>query len=137
MTTVLIVEDEPSNFRVMAKFLTKGGGLEVKGSENVVEILTIARHREVDIILMDVGLKHSYYQGKAVDGVQITQMLKSDPQTATIPIILVTAYAMRGDQENLLKQSGADGYVTKPIEDYYQLIEKIKQLTTTNNSDNF
>ena len=100
MTTVLIVEDDPINLRVFSKILTKRGGLEVKGTEDVEEVMQIAKAGEADIVLMDVSLAHSVYQGKSVDGIKITQMLKADPQTANLPIILVTAHAMEGDKEN-------------------------------------
>ncbi len=125
MTTVLIVEDDPINFRVFAKILTKRGGLEVKGTEDVEEVIRITQAGEVDIILMDVSLAHSVYRGKAVDGIKITQMLKADPHTATVPIILVTAHAMEGDRENFLKQSGADGYISKPVIDHQQFVMQI------------
>ena len=128
MTTVLIVEDDPINFRVFSKILTKRGGLQVKGTENVEEVLQIAQSGEIDAILMDVSLANSVYQGKSVDGIKITQMLKSDPQTATLPVILVTAHAMQGDRENFLKQSGADGYISKPVVDHEQFIEQIVSL---------
>jgi CheY-like chemotaxis protein len=128
MTTVLIVEDDPINFRVFSKILTKRGGLEVKGTENVEEVLRIARAQEVDIVLMDVSLANSVYQGKAVDGIKITQMLKADPQTSNLPIILVTAHAMEGDRENFLKQSGADGYISKPVVDHQEFIDRIVEL---------
>lgn len=125
MTTVLIVEDDPINLRVFSKILTKRGGLEVKGTEDVEEVMQAAQSGEIDIILMDVSLAHSVYQGKAVDGIKITQMLKSDPDTAKLPIILVTAHAMEGDRENFLKQSGADGYISKPVIDHQEFVNKI------------
>jgi two-component system, cell cycle response regulator DivK len=128
MTTVLIVEDDPMNFRVFAKILTKRGGLEVKGTEDVEEVIRIAQAKEVDVILMDVSLARSVYQGKAVDGIKITQILKSDPQTASLPVILVTAHAMEGDKENFLKQSGADGYISKPVVDHQQFIAQILEV---------
>jgi CheY-like chemotaxis protein len=128
MTTVLIVEDDPINFRVFSKILTKRGGLQVKGTENVEEVLQFAQSGEVDAILMDVALANSVYQGKPVDGIKITQMLKSNPQTASLPVILVTAHAMQGDRENFLKQSGADGYISKPVVDHQQFIEQIISL---------
>ena len=134
MTTVLIVEDDPINFRVFSKILTKRGGLQVKGTENVEEVLQIAQAGEVDAILMDVSLANSVYQGKSVDGIKITQMLKSDPQTASIPVILVTAHAMQGDRENFLKQSGADGYISKPVVDHAEFIEQIVSLVDTTKS---
>ncbi|MGK7938446.1 MAG: response regulator [Xenococcaceae cyanobacterium] len=128
MTTVLIVEDDPINFRVFSKILTKRGGLDVKGTEDVEEVLQFAQSGEVDIILMDVSLANSVYEGKPVDGIKITQMLKSDPQTSSLPVILVTAHAMQGDRENFLKQSGADDYISKPIVDHQKFIAQIVSL---------
>ena len=87
--------------------------------------MKIASSGEADIILMDVSLSRSVYQGKSVDGIKITQMLKSDPQTANLPVILVTAHAMEGDRENFLKQSGADGYISKPVVDHQQFVDQI------------
>jgi two-component system cell cycle response regulator DivK len=128
MTTVLIVEDDPINFRVFSKILTKRGNLQVKGTENVEEVLKIAQSGTIDIILMDVSLANSVYQGKSVDGIKITQMLKSDPKTSSLPIVLVTAHAMQGDRESFLKQSGADDYISKPVVDHQKFIDQILSL---------
>ena len=128
MTTVLIVEDDPINLRVFSKILTKRGGLQVKGTEIVEEVLQYARSGDIDAILMDVALANSSYQGKPVDGIKITQMLKADEQTAGLPVILVTAHAMEGDRENFLKQSGADGYISKPVVDHEAFIHQIVSL---------
>jgi two-component system, cell cycle response regulator DivK len=128
MTTVLIVEDDPINLRVFSKILTKRGGLQVKGTEIVEEVLQYAQSGEIDAILMDVALANSSYQGKPVDGIKITQMLKADEQTANLPVILVTAHAMEGDRENFLKQSGADGYISKPVVDHEAFIHQIISL---------
>lgn len=128
MTTVLIVEDDPINFRVFSKILIKRGGLQVKGTEDVEEVLQLAQSGEVDAILMDVALANSVYQGKSVDGIKITQILKANPQTAFLPVILVTAHAMQGDRENFLKQSGADGYISKPVVDHQEFIQQIMSL---------
>lgn len=125
MKTVLIVEDDMINARVFSKILTKRGGLLVKHTENVEEVITIAQNREADVILMDVSLSHSVYQGKPVDGIRITQMLKSDPSTANLPIILVTAHAMDGDRESFLQQSGADGYISKPVVDHQKFVDDV------------
>ena len=128
MKTVLIVEDDLINARVFSKILTKRGGLDVKHTENVQEVMEIAQSGGIDLILMDVSLSRSVYKGQSVDGIKITQMLKSDPQTANLPIILVTAHAMEGDKENFLKQSGADGYISKPVVDHQQFIDQIVAL---------
>ncbi len=128
MKTILIVEDDQVNARVFSKILTKRGGLAVKHTEDVEEVVKIARSKEADLILMDVSLARSVYQGKAVDGIKITQILKSDPQTDKLPIILVTAHAMSGDRENFLNESGADGYISKPVVDHQEFINQIKSL---------
>lgn len=128
MTTVLIVEDDPVNMKVFAKILTKRGGFEVRGSEDVEEILALARAGIPDIILMDVSLSNSFYQGKPVDGIKITQILKSDEKTRSIPVILVTAHAMRGDKETFLAESGADGYISKPVVDHEQFVDTIRSM---------
>lgn len=128
MKTVLIVEDDMINARVFSKILSKRGGFEVKHTEDVTEVMTIARERKADVILMDVSLSHSLFEGKPVDGIKITQMLKADPVTADLPVILVTAHAMQGDRENFLTQSGADGYISKPVIDHQKFIDDIAAL---------
>jgi two-component system, cell cycle response regulator DivK len=119
MKTVLIVEDDLVNARVFSKILTKRGGLAVKHTENVEEVMQIAAAGQADLILMDVSLSRSVYQGKSVDGIKITQLL---------PIILVTAHAMAGDRETFLDQSGADGYISKPVVDHQEFVDRIKAL---------
>lgn len=128
MNTVLIVEDEPSNVIVFSKILSKRGGLAVKHTENVEEVMQIADSGEVDIILMDVDLRNSRYKGKAMDGLKITQMLKANPQTAKVPVILVTASVMEGDRENFLKLSGADGFIPKPVIDQQEFVDQIRAM---------
>jgi len=128
MTTVLIVEDDPINMKVFSKILTKRGGFEVKGTENVDEVMTMAKGGIPDVILMDVSLANSYYQGKSVDGIKITQLLKGDENTKHIPIVLVTAHAMQGDKENFLTESGADGYISKPVVDHQDFVDKIRSM---------
>ncbi|MGK7923053.1 MAG: response regulator [Trichodesmium sp.] len=128
MKTVLIVEDDQVNARVFSKILTKRGGLAVKHTEDVEEVVKIAKSGEADLILMDVSLARSVYQGKPVDGIKITQILKAEPETKKLPIILVTAHAMAGDRESFLNQSGADGYISKPVVDHQEFINQIKSL---------
>ncbi|TVP66132.1 MAG: response regulator [Leptolyngbya sp. LCM1.Bin17] len=126
MKTVLIVEDDLVNARVFSKILTKRGGLAVRHTEDVEEVMAIARRGEADVVLMDVSLAHSMYQGKPMDGIKITQLLKADPNTANLPVILVTAHAMEGDRENFLHESGADGYISKPVIDHQEFVDQIK-----------
>ncbi len=126
--TILLVEDDPTNVRVFSKILSKRAGLNVRHTENVEEVLAIAQAQEVDLVLMDVSLSHSMYQGKSVDGIRLTQMLKENPETAKLPVVLVTAHAMDGDRENFLKKSGADDYISKPVIDHEAFVKQIQSL---------
>lgn len=123
--TVLLVEDDLGNVRVFSRYLTKLGGFAVKHTEDADEVMQLVKAGQADLILMDVSLSHSLYQGRSVDGIKLTQLLKSDPSTASIPIILVTAHAMIGDKETSLQQSGADGYISKPVVDYRAFIDQV------------
>ena len=127
MGIVLIVEDDPINLKVFTKILTKRGNFEVQGTQDVDEVIKISQSGIVDAILMDVSLANSYYQGEPVDGIKITKLLKGDNITKDIPIILVTAHAMRGDRENFLAESSADGYISKPVIDHQGFVDTIKQ----------
>jgi CheY-like chemotaxis protein len=77
---------------------------------------------------MDVNLPGAQWEGQAVSGADLAHLLKSHPQTAHIPIILVTAYAMVTERQALLAASQADEFWTKPITDYDALLVAIAQL---------
>jgi two-component system, cell cycle response regulator DivK len=126
MKTVLVVEDDPLNWQIFQIILTRIGGFAAKHTENVEEVIHLARSQAADVILMDVSLPNSYYGGQIIDGIKITKLLKSNPITAKIPVILVTAN--QGEREEFLKQSGADDYIPKPIVDRHAFIDRIKAL---------
>ncbi len=128
MSTILIVEDDPINIRVFTKILKKRGKFDVVCSEDVDYILTMANEGKADAIVMDVSLTNSSYEGESVDGIRITQLLKSDDKTKDIPVILVTAHAMQGDRESFLEKSGADGYISKPVVDHQAFVDQIQGL---------
>jgi two-component system cell cycle response regulator DivK len=128
MAKVLLVEDDPANARVFEQVLQRRGGFEVLHSQDVEQILQLAQAREVDVILLDVSLSQSTFRGEAVDGIRIAQLLKGDPRTSSIPILLVTAHAMRGDRETFLAQSGADGYIAKPVVDHEEMVNQVRQV---------
>lgn len=128
MATVLIVEDDQANILVFSKILSRRAGLDVCATENVDEVFRYAESGTVDLILMDVSLSRSFYEGQSVDGIKITQMLKAKPETAHVPVILVTAHAMQGDRESFLKQSGANGYISKPVVDQQAFVDQILSL---------
>lgn len=104
---ILLVEDNPMNRRV-AEFILKSQGYTVYEARDSQEALELARFHLPDLILMDLQLP-------GVDGFATTRMIKEDAATKDIPVVALTAYAMRGDAERAI-QAGCDGYITKPID---------------------
>jgi len=127
MTTILLVDDDQINVRVFSKVLTKLGGMEVRYAASVEEIIQSVHSDQIDLVLLDVSLPWSY-KNETVNGIKISRLLKFDPKTANLPILLVTAHAMQGDRERFLDLSGADGYASKPIIDHQAFIELIQSL---------
>lgn len=125
---ILIVEDDPINIRYMQVVLTRKGGYEVLVSEDVAEILRMAREEGLTCIIMDVSLTNSQWEGENVDGVFITKLLKADPEASKIPVMLATAHAMSGDREKFMRESGADGYLSKPIHDPDAFIKAVHEV---------
>ena len=121
---ILIVEDDEMNAKFFRLTLTRRSNFDVVITE---EVVALARGKEIDLILMDVSLSNSYYRGAEVDGLMVTRILKVNPKTAQIPVILVTAHAMEGDKETFLKETLADDYISKPIVNPEELIEKINK----------
>jgi CheY-like chemotaxis protein len=128
MKRVLVVEDDPHNAIVMRKLLERRGGFVTTLTESAADVLSLARSGEVDLVIMDVSLAHTRLDGRPVSGVDLCRMLKADARTAHIPVLLATAHAMRGDAEALIAESGADGYVPKPILDHDAFIGRVGAL---------
>lgn len=128
MPTVLIVEDNQSVAKFYALALERRGRLNCLQGRSADEVLTQARSGKVDLILLDVSLANFTYEGRPVDGLEVSRLLKDDPATRHIPILLATAHAMVGDRERFLEMSRADGYLQKPIYEPDILVEKVKSL---------
>jgi two-component system cell cycle response regulator DivK len=106
MATVLIVEDNAANMK-LATFLLQSVGHTVLSATNAEGGLTLARGEQPDLILMDIHLP-------GMDGLEATALLKQADATRAIPVIALTALAMKGDEERI-RAAGCDGYVAKPI----------------------
>jgi two-component system cell cycle response regulator DivK len=118
MARVLVVEDNPANMKLTTLLLTNAGH-EVLCALDAETALTIARTDLPDLILMDIQLP-------GIDGLAATALLKQDRATAAIPIIALTAMAMKADQEKS-QIAGCDGYIAKPLR-YKQLYAAIDRL---------
>ena len=106
MPKVLIIEDNPANM-TLATFLLRSAGHSVLSARDAETGLTLARAEQPDLILMDIQLP-------GMDGLQAIALLKGDATTRDIPVIALTALAMKGDEERI-RAAGCDGYIAKPL----------------------
>ena len=104
--TILIVEDDTKNMTLFRDLLQVSGYSTILASGGK-EGIELAKAKKPDLILMDI-------QMPGMDGLEATRILKADATTSGIPVIALTAYAMKGDKERIL-QAGCDGYLAKPI----------------------
>src|SRR4030095_11183199 len=105
MAKVLVIEDNPANM-TLAVFLLESAGHSVINATDAEAGLTLARDEQPQLILMDIPLP-------GMDGLEATRLLKQDAATRSIPVIALTALAMRGDEERI-RAAGCDGYIPKP-----------------------
>jgi two-component system, cell cycle response regulator DivK len=124
---ILIVEDNALVAKFFRMALERAGGCSCMISEDVPEILSLAASGNLDLVLLDVSLTNSEWNGEAINGVQLCRMVK-EKSPRHLPVLLATAHAMSGDRERLLETSGADGYLEKPVYDSALLVEKVRSL---------
>lgn len=106
MKTVLIVEDNELNMKLFHDLL-EARGYRILQSRDGMEALRLAREERPDLILMDIQLPE-------VSGLEVTKWIKQDEHLRSIPIIAVTAFAMKGDEEKI-REGGCEAYIAKPI----------------------
>lgn len=104
--TVLIVEDNELNMKLFHDLL-EAHGYQTIQTRNGIEALDLARTHRPNLILMDIQLPE-------VSGLEVTKWLKEDDELRAIPVIAVTAFAMKGDEERI-RQGGCEAYISKPI----------------------
>ena len=107
--TILVVEDNDMNMQLV-EFLLEEGGYTIVKATSGEEALALTRDSEAapDLILMDIHLP-------GMDGLSVVRAMKENARTARIPILALTAHAMRGDRDRFL-EAGCDGYLSKPID---------------------
>ncbi|MFP5245218.1 MAG: response regulator [Thermoanaerobaculia bacterium] len=107
---ILVVEDNDMNMQLV-EFLLEEGGYDIVKATSGEEALALTRDANgdaPDLILMDIHLP-------GMDGLSVVRAMKADERTSTIPILALTAHAMRGDKDRFL-EAGCDGYISKPID---------------------
>ena len=104
--TVMIVEDNELNMKLFNDLLEAHGYATLKTADGI-EAIELARTHHPDLILMDIQLPE-------VSGLEVTKCLNEDDDLASIPVIAVTAFAMKGDEERI-REGGCEAYISKPI----------------------
>src|SRR5690242_14140721 len=104
---ILVVDDNPTNLKLVSDLL-EFDGYEIIKAEDAEQAQALLKERLPDLILMDIALP-------GMDGLTLTRLLKAGQRTRHIPVIALTAFAMKGDEEKAVA-AGCDGYVTKPID---------------------
>lgn len=104
--TVMIVEDNELNMKLFHDLL-EAHGYQTVETRNGIEAMALARQHMPDLILMDIQLPE-------VSGLEVTKWLKADPELKRIPVVAVTAFAMKGDEERI-RAGGCEAYLSKPI----------------------
>jgi two-component system cell cycle response regulator DivK len=104
--TVLVVEDNDLNMKLFHDLL-EAQGYHVLQTKDGMEALKLARQHRPDLILMDIQLPE-------VSGIEVTKWLKEDDELRSIPVVAVTAFAMKGDEEKI-REGGCEAYIAKPI----------------------
>lgn len=120
MARVLVIEDNPANM-TLAIFLLKSAGHTVLSAVDAEAGITMARDEQPDLVLMDIQLP-------GMDGLEATVLLKGEEATCDIPVIALTALAMKGDEERI-RAAGCDGYIAKPMR-YKEFLAAIDEQLT-------
>ena len=120
MKRILLVEDNAANRRLIGDHLRRVGHA-VTEAEAANEAIELANGSRFDLVIMDIQLP-------GMDGLAATRLLRMNPATRDVPILAVTALAMRGDKERILA-AGCDGYAAKPIA-YREFLEQVDGLLT-------
>ncbi|MBC3954688.1 MULTISPECIES: response regulator [Pseudomonas] len=123
MAQILIIEDNPANMR-LAELLLTSAGHAVIAAVDAETGLKLAREHQPHLILMDIQLPD-------MDGLQATALLKAQASTASIPVIALTAMAMKEDEEKI-RLAGCDAYIIKPLsyKELYRVIDTLLEKTS-------
>jgi len=121
VSKVLVVEDHTANRKLVCDLLRRAGH-EVLEANNADEGIPMARQERPDLVVMDI-------QMPGTDGLTATRLLKADAMTSSIPVLVLTAHAMAGDEQRF-KEGGCDAYLPKPLR-YRAFLEMVERLLET------
>ncbi len=124
---IIIVEDDPFSIEYYRFIFTKSGHkfLALNSTE---QLLAELEHDSVSLVIMDINLKNMYLEGKRVDGVKLTRVIKNNTKWAHIPVLVVSASSLRDDGNDLMVESKGDRFVSKPIVDIDNFIRLVDEM---------
>ena len=125
---ILLVEDDLLLAKGTAKLIERLSSHQVQITANPEQVFKWCNNGEVQLILMDINLPGSRWNNQLISGTDLSRSLKENYQTRHIPIILLSAYAMKSQKAALLRLSKADEFWTKPITNYEKIIKEMEEL---------
>lgn len=130
MRRVVIVEDNSAIAKYFRYLLEHDGAYSTAITESGDEAIRLVREAETVAVLVDVSLRATRYSGRYIDGIELSRIIKEDPATTHVPVIIATAHVMSGDRERFLRESRADGFLRKPIVDPHEVLSLLNRLTS-------
>ena len=130
MKRVVIVEDNESVAKFFRYVLEHNGAYATAITESGDEAVRLAAEGETVAVLLDVSLRATQYQGRFVDGLELSRIIKEDSRSSHVTVIIATAHVMSGDRERFLDESKADAFLRKPVVDPQELLSLLGQLTS-------
>jgi len=121
---LIVVEDDKITQQFYTMLFNKNG-FDTVITDNGDKIFDTLLNEKVGLILMDINLSNSYLNGEKIDGIKLSQIIKSDERTKDIPLVLVTASSLSSQLKHFLSETNAEEIVTKPILDYNRFLIKI------------
>ena len=124
---IIIVEDDPF-LNEFYTFVFNKVNYEAVILEDGDLFLEKLKNENFDLIIMDINLKNTYFEGKKIDGVWLSRYIKTNAELNKTPIIVVTAYSINAATKNMFSDSLADDYIIKPIHDINMFLNKLNSL---------
>jgi len=124
MKKILIIEDDIITQQFYTMFFKKRN-IDCIITDNGDKIFNALANENIGVILMDINLSNTYFNGEKIDGIKLSQLIKANNDYMNIPLVLVTASSLSSQIKKFLADTKAEDIVTKPILDYNRFINKI------------
>jgi len=125
--SVLVVEDDSFTQEFYRYFFSRSGYL-INITEDIDELFRRLDNEKIDVVILDINLKNSFYKEKKIDGLQIAEIIKKNEKYKNIPILIITAFQNKFGKTQTASYDIADDYIIKPINDFNELIQKVEKL---------